>query len=350
MSPEDIHLMVKPCVVQQYYNHDANFFKVYVIDKEVMVFQRTSLPNLSIAECSSSSSICSGGASCKRSLDTNGTSSSDVDGETKHRRLTLRSVGFDSRKHYPTIEDFLVSPPTQDALKSSGSSSGSTVVTEHQPQPQSVDANGEGVSWKTKKRSSSTNNSPVRVLTRSATARLAEEEQKTSDAVATAIATVEAPAEVPTEKHSTSEVNNSTEATVTEDRSHELIIEQFMDEFKAAAVALQKEFQLSLFGFDVIIPNTCSSSTSSNGVCESTTISSNGIVRYSSDDLLHVSDLELTSESVDQLRGHQDKPQQQQECQSKLVVIDVNYFPSYKEVKDFPFRLKSFLRSKSSIV
>ena len=31
------------------------------------------------------------------------------------------------------------------------------------------------------------------------------------------------------------------------------------------------------------------------------------------------------------------------------MVIDINYFPSYKEVIDFPSRLRRFLRSKANI-
>ena len=33
-----------------------------------------------------------------------------------------------------------------------------------------------------------------------------------------------------------------------------------------------------------------------------------------------------------------------------LVVIDVNFFPSYKEVPDFPQRLREFLRKKAGMV
>ena len=75
VSPKDIHLLHKyrPCIVQQYYNHQGNFFKVYVIGQEVMIFRRKSLPDLDTADAS------------------------------------LRSVEFDSRNSYPTIEDFSIS-------------------------------------------------------------------------------------------------------------------------------------------------------------------------------------------------------------------------------------------------
>lgn len=62
------------------------------------------------------------------------------------------------------------------------------------------------------------------------------------------------------------------------------------ERFVAIAAALKEGFGLSLFGFDVIVPN-----------------------------------------------------DRKTACNSEYVVIDVNFFPSYKEVGDFPSRLRSFL-------
>lgn len=71
----------------------------------------------------------------------------------------------------------------------------------------------------------------------------------------------------------------------------------------AAANALKAEFNLSLFGFDVIIP-------------------SNKIKHH------NVGDTD-DNNSV-----------------NELTIIDVNFFPSYKEVSDFPFRLKRLIAEK----
>ena len=68
------------------------------------------------------------------------------------------------------------------------------------------------------------------------------------------------------------------------------------DRFVSIASALRTEFGLSLFGFDVIIPNI-----------------GTGAQGSGSDD---------------------------------YVVIDVNFFPSYKEVEDFPSRLRKYLRRR----
>ena len=48
----------------------------------------------------------------------------------------------------------------------------------------------------------------------------------------------------------------------------------------------------------------------------------------------------MTAPSLDNFGGH--------DCH--LVVIDVNFFPSYKEVPDFPQRLRHFLRKKAGMV
>ena len=72
-----------PCVVQEYMNHDGLFYKVYVIDKKVMVFQRPSLPNLLISPPTTSAS-----------------------GSAPLPAAASRSLSFDSRYSYPTAEDF----------------------------------------------------------------------------------------------------------------------------------------------------------------------------------------------------------------------------------------------------
>jgi hypothetical protein len=71
--------------------------------------------------------------------------------------------------------------------------------------------------------------------------------------------------------------------------------------FEESAAAIRAEFGLSLFGFDAIVPRQgrCGGSGSGDGA-------------------------------------------------SGVTVIDVNYFPSYKEVRDFPARLRRFLASRSA--
>jgi hypothetical protein len=84
VSKEDLSLLEVPCVAQQYHDHGAVLYKVYVIDSDVMVFRRRSLPNL----------YCSGTAGAGGAC-------------TAERCRKLRSVAFDSRKSYPTYRAFL---------------------------------------------------------------------------------------------------------------------------------------------------------------------------------------------------------------------------------------------------
>jgi hypothetical protein len=82
MSDHDLHMAPSPCIAQEFIDHGGEFFKVYNIDEEVMVFKRDSLPDLGHLSLSS-----------------------------------LKSVAFDSRHQYPTLIDFLTSPPDQTVLK-----------------------------------------------------------------------------------------------------------------------------------------------------------------------------------------------------------------------------------------
>ena len=83
---------------------------------------------------------------------------------------------------------------------------------------------------------------------------------------------------------------------------------------------IKEEFGLTLFGFDVII---LSESQRFNSISSDKHNNSSGIVNS----------ISVNSNSV----GLDDQ----------LVVIDVNYFPSYKEVGDFPLRLRQFLGKKA---
>lgn len=67
-----LSLLTFPCLLQQYHDHGAVFYKAYVLGDEIMVFQRTSLPDLA----------------------------------EKAQKHKFRSLAFDSRFDYPKLEDF----------------------------------------------------------------------------------------------------------------------------------------------------------------------------------------------------------------------------------------------------
>lgn len=84
-----------------------------------------------------------------------------------------------------------------------------------------------------------------------------------------------------------------------------------IEHIHTVASEIRSEFGLSLFGFDLILTdnNSSSSVVGSNGYGTSNPLSDSTPV-------------------------------------SNMLIVDINYFPSYKEVVDFPARLKTFLRSK----
>ena len=89
------------------------------------------------------------------------------------------------------------------------------------------------------------------------------------------------------------------------------------------ATELGETFGLSLFGFDVIVP--------SKGP-PSHLINSRGMNR----------DGELRKDESLPLEGNENGERQ-------LLVVDVNFFPSYKEVSDFPHILRAFLRRTAGL-
>lgn len=80
--------------------------------------------------------------------------------------------------------------------------------------------------------------------------------------------------------------------------------ESYQGQFEAVAAALRQELGLTLFGFDCIIPSSESGTELNNNIYD---------IRDPSD----------------------------------IIVIDVNFFPSYKEVEDFPIRLKRYLKHRA---
>lgn len=66
----------RPFIMQQYHNHNAVFSKVYVIGDNVMMFRRQSLPNFSLEE------------------------------KKESGKESAHVIPFDSRKPYPTLENY----------------------------------------------------------------------------------------------------------------------------------------------------------------------------------------------------------------------------------------------------
>lgn len=214
---DDLYMLPKPCVIQQYEDHGGVFLKVYVIDDDVSIFRRSSLPDLSAL-------------SIKAGL----------------VGTQLKSVIFDSRHSYPAEEHFLPE----------SSVSGSPV------------ARRERIVASPTKCGSSSYSSNAGATQRDGLWKLQSSPRRSNCTAEDGLGPV---------KHSNVD---STEESLESDIQMQLL---------SSARLIQEEFGLSLFGFDVLVlPRSA--------------------------------------------------------CGGRIVVVDVNYFPSYKEIGDFPQRLRTFLR------
>jgi inositol-1,3,4-trisphosphate 5/6-kinase/inositol-tetrakisphosphate 1-kinase len=229
ISEEDLHLAPRSCIMQQYEDHGHVFFKVYVIDEEVSVFRRSSLPDLS--RLIRQHQFCNEEFRLKE-------------------RSTLKSLVFDSRYCYPTEHDFFT------VNESAEDSAVSAVPNQDVAR----------LSWKLQ-------GSPSR---------------QTKDSLSGAEKKKEyARNEIP-------DLKSLSLVTTGED---EVIDEDIRKLLEQSAFLIQEEFGLHLFGFDVLL-----------------------------------------------------MPVQLSNDLQRVVVVDVNYFPSYKEIEDFPEKLREFLGRLASSV
>lgn len=218
---DDLHMLPKPCVIQQYEDHGGVFLKVYIIDDDVSIFRRSSLPDLTALSI-----------------------------QANQFGTQLKSVIFDSRHSYPVESDFL--PESHSVAASSTERLGCSSPTRSSGnavcQGKGVSSSNDGL-WKLQ-------SSPHR-----SNGARAEDSR-------------------PSRGHIDSQsVNEPVETD---------IYQQLLN----SARLIQDEFGLSLFGFDVLV--------------------------------------------LPQSFGG-----------NRVVVVDVNYFPSYKEIGDFPQKLRAFLRRKA---
>lgn len=214
---------------------------MYVIDKEVMVYQRPSLPNLK-------QFIAGDHRSC------------DLNACCRH----LKSIAFNSQATYPTMEDFVDSSHPMSISTSSAKSEDEAV-------------------WGSESSTALSELSTCNTVLPHGNERMPQS--------STACTQMTSCNEISSHQASRKKNGEDVEDIVNKER------------FEMVAEAIRDGFGLSLFGFDVILPNNSHSSP----------------------------DVGVAAPERD------------------LVVIDVNFFPSYKEVEDFPFRLKKFLRKRAGL-
>jgi inositol-1,3,4-trisphosphate 5/6-kinase/inositol-tetrakisphosphate 1-kinase len=222
VSPSDLGLVRKPCVMQQFYNHDDKLYKIYVLGNEVMVYKRPSLPNLDIK--------------------------SIKDGSNE----TIRSVAFDSRHTYPKLEDFLL-------VNSTTAYNNISSIFHHDLNKNEVKS--------------------TLLYTESNLNTLIHKKKLNNNSSITS--------------KDKNIVKNKDSFNIVDATAITGIIPN--GKVLQAATSIKEEFGLTLFGFDVIVP--CNKGDNSED----------------------------------------------------MLIIDVNYFPSYKEVSDFPTKLRSYLRRRAGM-
>lgn len=249
VKENDLPMLVKPGILQQYHNHHGNFYKIYVIDHEVMIYCRPSLPDLNINEAS------------------------------------IRSLAFDSRYNYPTINDFRVSPsvPSSSSSSSSSSQDNSSLI------PSSSSSLVNSISS-----TNQTNDIPNKIIQETS---INNDQQINKQSFyswkLTSTTNSNEPIHEPIHEPINEIINDQSISHQEPSLSSMNIVHCpnelriFEDSIALTASLLRQELGLTLFGFDMILPQETSS--------------------------------------------------------SKLSIIDINYFPSYKEVIDFPTRLRKYL-------
>ena len=218
-------------VLQEYVNHDAVLYKVYVLGDIVKVYQRPSLPNLPKVNIQPQK---------RENVKSKATPPDDVSCSSRTRGTF---VEFDSQRPYPRLQDFGIRD------------TGNKVTHSAQPLP-------------------------------------------TTNSIATA---------------AKKQISSSTTAT------NDAVVTDM--EVRPIVYALKRAFGLELFGFDILVTHDNIDSTMMNGASD---------------------EEEICREKRDTGSDLRRQPHQGQ----RMLVVDVNYFPSYKEVPNFPSLLAHYLTQR----
>ena len=224
-----------PCLLQEYVNHDAVLYKIYVLGDFVSVYKRRSLPNL---------------PSYSKMITSPQTDAAVV-------------VEFDSQRPYPRLKDF-----------------GYRSMDEH--------ATSQALPVSSSYHNNNMNDNDC------------------------------SRANEPAVHSSSSSSFGTTTSCVVNNKNLEVTAE----EVRPIVHALKEAFGLEIFGFDVLITSSSSITSTTNWSTSNDSTTDDATKRGSS-----------STSSNDVKRS--------------MLVVDVNYFPSYKEVPDFPALLAKFLTGRA---
>jgi hypothetical protein len=360
---KDLHLLLeRDWILQEYLDHGNVFYKVYMIDQTITYYQRTSLPDLASVPCDQQSSLI-----------------------------------FDTQKSYPTLNMFLRNQDTSNDNNSNNNSSNSNTndtfpvqinttaphniernnhtstllssptTTAAAALPQAIPTVTDAIASPSWKIPTQPIHSPI-IISTTTTPPNASSMLDTSSTKDIPILLPTPPLKDSVDSITSNEKDFKSELCHTKSPSHQQQQQQSKrqklkqqkqqqkqqkreEKFKETAQLIAQHFQLSLFGFDVLIvsnlsPSTNASSSSSSSSTQSSRRSSNQPLKQS-DQLSPQISLDhvclATAEGEEEELEEDDDNNNEEEEEEEIYVVDVNYFPSYKELGDFPTRLRNYL-------
>ena len=325
LAKDGLQRLKLPCLLQEYANHGEKLFKVYILGDSVWVFSRDSLPNLpgreifeqfqssrddeeiddcespAVAEAAVIRPQCSSLLSKKRRQRTE----SYVEFERPAGSRCY--VEFNSQRPYPKLSDFGLTS-SRDALANNCDNEEPSIS-----HNDSIKHEGSGMPEEEQRKKQRCEDKSS-VTGRRALHREGEHCQESSTPLMR-------------------KIQKNTTITTIKRRSDSDDLARFVtkDELEPVTTALRNAFGLELFGFDVLVKHN-----SSTNPKRRRKKNSPDLVLDSSDDSINNDGDCATVNDDDNVNDDRE-----------ILVVDVNYFPGYKEVPNFPSLLAQYLTQKA---
>jgi len=298
LARDGLQRLKAPCLLQEYANHGEKLFKVYVLGESVWVFSRESLPNLPMGE---KEMQINKNADQKRPR-----SESYVEFERPAGSRCY--VEFNSQRPYPKLSDFgIVTVHAAAAAKVDQKSSNDYNILQGRESKFTSGADIGNISNGSSNTQQCDFEDALSERCRDTSKRRRLDVALDSESCRGSRGQEELLA-APLAKinHKCTDVSNDSE----------LARYVTANEIEPVTTALREAFGLEMFGFDVLVKHNNQNDTRRR-ICDS----------HDYDDDQHYNDND--------------------DCEKEILVVDVNYFPGYKEVPNFPSLLAQYLTQKA---
>ena len=325
LARDGLQRLKLPCLLQEYANHGEKLFKVYILGDSVWVFSRDSLPNLPGREifeqfqssrdeeeeddCQSPAAVAAVAAAIRpqcSSLLSKKRPRTESYVEFERPAGSRCYVEFNSQRPYPKLSDFGLTS-SRDLLANNYDDKEPS--TSHDD---SIKHEGSGMSEEEQRKKQRCEDKSL-VTSRRAFYSVGEHCQESSTPLMR-------------------KVQNNTTITATKRRIDSDDLARFVtkDELEPVTTALRNAFGLELFGFDVLVKHNNSTNPRRKKK------NNPALVLDGSDDSINNDgDRAFVNDDDDVNDG------------KEILVVDVNYFPGYKEVPNFPSLLAQYLTQKA---